>query len=160
MRFFQSVAVVVLSLLALSTARPAQKAPAPSDETICDTDGPRPDRDETLHEQIATTANGPIGYYRFGQGHPLILITGYRANLSEWNASFLAELAKTNQVILFDNRGIGRSPPDLANYDAQTLARDTSSLINALGLRLGDSSRMVYGRHDRTASGRLIISFY
>src|SRR5258705_7882096 len=55
-------------------------------------------------EQIAQTARGPLAYYRFGHGSPLLLVTGYRATMSEWDAAFLAELAKHHDVIIFDNR--------------------------------------------------------
>ena len=44
-------------------------------------------------EQIADTPPGPLAYYRFGHGSPLLLVTGYRATMSEWDATFLAELA-------------------------------------------------------------------
>lgn len=132
-RIFQSIAVIALSSLTLSTLQAAPITPSASDDMICSTDGARPDHDEALQEQIAATANGPIAYYRFGQGKPLVLITGYRADLSEWNTRFLAELAKSNQVILFDNRGLGRSATDLENYRVDTLARDTSALIRVLG---------------------------
>lgn len=132
-RIFQSIAMIALSFLASSTVQAAPITPSPSDDMTCSTDGARSDRDEALQGQIAATANGPIAYYRFGQGNPLVLITGYRADLSEWNTHFLAELAKSNQVILFDNRGIGRSATNLENYRVDTLARDTSALIKALG---------------------------
>jgi pimeloyl-ACP methyl ester carboxylesterase len=118
--------------LAISSA---QGAPVTYPENmICATDNARPDRDSTLHEQVASTANGPIGYYRFGHGSPLVLITGYRATLSEWNAYFLAELAKHHDVIIFDNRGIGQSEPGDTRYRVTDLAHDTASLIRTLGL--------------------------
>jgi pimeloyl-ACP methyl ester carboxylesterase len=128
-------AVIGLATLALFPSSAAQ-ATAPvsaAENMVCSADTARPDRNMELHEQFAQTENGSVGYYRFGQGSPLILITGYRAALSEWNTYFLAELAKRHEVIVFDNRGIGRSAADIANYHAQDLARDTSALIKTLG---------------------------
>lgn len=86
-------------------------------------------------EQIAQTSRGPLAYYRFGQGSPLLLITGYRATMSEWDAAFLAELAKHHDVIVFDNRGIGRSMPDASNFTISEMARDTAALIDTLALK-------------------------
>lgn len=87
------------------------------------------------HERVAPTSRGPIGYYRFGRGSPILLVTGFRATLSEWNAKFLSELAKRHEVIVFDNRGIGRSIPEASNFSLRDMAADTLSLIDALKLQ-------------------------
>jgi pimeloyl-ACP methyl ester carboxylesterase len=86
-------------------------------------------------EQIADTSRGPLAYYRFGHGSPLLLVTGYRATMSEWDAGFLAELAKHHDVIVFDNRGIGRSMPDASSFTIDDMARDTAALIDTLELK-------------------------
>jgi pimeloyl-ACP methyl ester carboxylesterase len=132
---FAANAVIGTATLAFIASSPAQAASLTAAEkaTICKVDAARPDRDMDVQEQIAQSANGPLGYYRFGKGRPLVLITGYRATLSEWNSYFLGELAKSHEVIVFDNRGVGRSTMDTANYRAEDLARDTSSLIKTLG---------------------------
>jgi pimeloyl-ACP methyl ester carboxylesterase len=124
--------MAVLALLAGTTAQGETVTASPQEDMICNVDAARADRDAALHEQVVLTVNGPIGYYRFGQGSPLVLITGYRAALSEWNAYFLTELAKKHEVIVFDNRGIGRSASDIANYHIDDLARDTLALIKEL----------------------------
>jgi pimeloyl-ACP methyl ester carboxylesterase len=103
------------------------------EDMICSKDSARPDQDLNLHEQIAQTERGPIGYYRFGHGSPLILITGYLSTLSEWNAFFLSELANKYEVIVFDNRGIGQSATSTSNYRVEDLALDTAALVKALG---------------------------
>jgi pimeloyl-ACP methyl ester carboxylesterase len=87
-----------------------------------------------LQEQVAQTSRGPLGYYRFGRGTPILLVTGFRATLTEWNATFLAELARHHQVIVFDNRGIGRSIPDATSFTVEDMAQDTDALIGALQL--------------------------
>jgi pimeloyl-ACP methyl ester carboxylesterase len=86
-------------------------------------------------EQIADTSRGPLAYCRFGHGNPLLLVTGYRATMSEWDAAFLAELAKRHDVIVFDNRGIGRSMPDASSFTIEDMASDTAALINTLALK-------------------------
>ncbi|MDE1010843.1 MAG: alpha/beta hydrolase [Paraburkholderia fungorum] len=87
------------------------------------------------HEQIADTPRGPLAYYRFGHGSPLLLVTGYRATMSEWDATFLAELAKHHDVIVFDNRGIGRSMPNASSFTINDMASDTAALIDTLALK-------------------------
>ncbi len=87
-------------------------------------------------EHVAQTSRGPIAYYRFGHGSPILLVTGFRATLSEWDATFLAELAKHHYVIVFDNRGVGRSIPNAADFTVEDMARDTAALIDDLKLHV------------------------
>ena len=101
----------------------------------CSSVAPRPDRDGALKEEVLSTPNGSIGYFRFGHGSPIVLITGYRATVAEWNAYFLAALAKHHEVIVFDNRGIGQSQAHNASYTARDLAGDTVALIRGLNLK-------------------------
>ncbi|GLQ51813.1 alpha/beta fold hydrolase [Dyella flava] len=105
------------------------------EEMLCGSDPLRPDRHIALQEQVLTTSTGSIGYFRFGQGSPIVLITGYRASMAEWNAYFLEALAKHHEVIIFDNRGIGLSQTRAAAYGIKDLANDTASLIRALQLK-------------------------
>jgi pimeloyl-ACP methyl ester carboxylesterase len=123
-------------LVAALTTSPAQAAAVTyQEEMLCGADLPRPDRDPALREQIAHTANGSVGYYRFGHGSPIVLVTGYRASMGEWNAYFLGELAKNHDVIIFDNRGIGESKANDKHYRVEDLARDTAALIRTLHLK-------------------------
>jgi pimeloyl-ACP methyl ester carboxylesterase len=129
------IGAVASVFLASSTVWGNSIHPAPFEDMLCSADDVRPDRVTTLKEQIALTPSGPISYYRFGRGDPLILITGFRATLSEWNAYFLDELAKKHDVIVFDNPGTGRSTMNVADYGIDALARDTSTFLNSLGIR-------------------------
>ncbi|HEF5875073.1 TPA: alpha/beta hydrolase [Burkholderia cenocepacia] len=88
-----------------------------------------------LRERIAHTANGDIAYYRFGSGSPIVLQTGFRASIGEWNADFVHRLAQHHDVIVFDNRGIGRSIPDAARFTVRDMASDLHALIDALALK-------------------------
>lgn len=101
----------------------------------CGSDTFRQDREAGLKEQVLETPNGSIGYFRFGHGSPIVLITGYRASMAEWNAYFLSDLAKHHEVVVFDNRGIGRSQMRAASYSVRDLATDTAELIEGLELK-------------------------
>lgn len=87
-----------------------------------------------VQAQVLDTGHGKIGYVRFGHGSPIVLITGYRSTIAEWNAHFLAELARHHEVIVFDNRGVGESQTQDAGYGARDLAGDTAALLQGLGV--------------------------
>lgn len=75
---------------------------------------------------------GKIEYYRFGKGTPIVLITGYFANVKAWNRSFLKALASEHDVIIFDNRNVAGSTNTSKNYKAMDLAEDTKYLLDGL----------------------------
>src|ERR1700761_607137 len=128
--------VAIASLLAGTFSRPVEARtviyPA---ENACPVVANRPDRNPSIREQIAHTPRGDIAYYRFGKGSPIVLQTGYRATLSEWDTAFLTGLARRHEVIVFDNRGIGRSEPDASAFTAKDMADDLDALISTLKLR-------------------------
>jgi pimeloyl-ACP methyl ester carboxylesterase len=103
-----------------------------SPEPMCKTTNPQTGIAASAVEQIADTPRGPIAYYRLGTGSPLVLVTGFRATLTEWDAGFLTELAKHHDVIVFDNRGVGRSEPNAKTFTIEDMARDTAALIDTL----------------------------
>jgi len=73
-------------------------------------------------------------YEEFGQGEPLIFISGFTADHNVWmlvNQLF----SQTHRVILFDNRGVGQSDvPDLP-YTIEMMAEDTIRLCDALDIK-------------------------
>lgn len=128
------LALVVAALCTtLLTNANAARVSAP-DELTCSAADARPDRNASLQEQTVATPASTIGYYRFGHGSPIVLITGYRASMGEWNASLLGELARTHDVIVFDNRGIGKSASQYIDYGIEDMASDAAALITGLKL--------------------------
>jgi pimeloyl-ACP methyl ester carboxylesterase len=78
--------------------------------------------------------NGISLYYEVhGQGQPLVLIMGLRRNLVWWYRQ-LPELSRHFRVIVFDNRGAGRSDQPDVPYSIKLLAADTAGLMVTLGL--------------------------
>ena len=88
-----------------------------------------------LQQQIMPIEDGQLAYYRFGHGSPIVLITGYGATMSEWNTTFLQTLAKSHEVIVFDNRGVGDSHFSSTSYTMDDLSNDTTMLITGLHLQ-------------------------
>jgi 3-oxoadipate enol-lactonase len=78
--------------------------------------------------------NGIELYYEVhGAGEPLLLIMGFGANTTGWEAQ-IPEFSREFQVIAFDNRGAGRSekPPEM--YSIHQMADDAAALLEALGV--------------------------
>jgi pimeloyl-ACP methyl ester carboxylesterase len=76
-----------------------------------------------------------IGYRQFGHGPDLIMVPGDTAPMSLWLPYLLHPLAAHFRVTIFDNRGVGYSSDDLSRpLTVPLMARDTSGLIEALGL--------------------------
>lgn len=74
-----------------------------------------------------------IYYELHGQGHPLILISGFGCDHSFW-LPLIEPLSKKFQVLLFDNRGSGQTKGDNKNFIIETLALDALTLSKALKL--------------------------
>lgn len=87
-----------------------------------------------LHPEMISVQQNKIEYFRFGQGTPIVLISGYSANISSWNKFFLADLANKHEVIIFNNRNVGESFHTAAPYNTESLAEDTHQLIEKLHL--------------------------
>jgi len=78
------------------------------------------------------TANGCQLYYEVhGEGDPLVLIMGLRRNL-EWWYNQIDALSRHFKVIMFDNRGAGRSEKPQMTYSIGLFAEDTARLMDAL----------------------------
>jgi 3-oxoadipate enol-lactonase len=74
-------------------------------------------------------------YERRGDGEPLLLIQGLGGNGLHWGEPFLTALERDLEVVVYHNRGAGRSAP-LAGADLTTasLAGDALALLDALEL--------------------------
>ena len=75
-----------------------------------------------------------IYYEMHGQGDPLVLIMGLRRN-AEWWYRQIPTLSKHFQVLVFDNRGAGRTDKPKMDYSIRLFADDTAGLMEALGIR-------------------------
>jgi pimeloyl-ACP methyl ester carboxylesterase len=50
-----------------------------------------------------------IAYKVIGNGKPIIFLSRFRGTLNDWDPAFVDAVAKSYQVILFDQAGVGRS---------------------------------------------------
>lgn len=72
-------------------------------------------------------------YEEHGSGEPLLLIMGWGGNAASWEPQ-LAGLSENFRVIIFDNRGAGRSSAPDEPYSIAQMATDTARLMEALEL--------------------------
>lgn len=73
-------------------------------------------------------------YYEIhGKGYPLILIRGFGSNADHWYCQVPA-FSERYAVVVFDNRGIGRSDKPDIPYTMSMMAEDTVGLMDALDL--------------------------
>lgn len=78
--------------------------------------------------------NGIKIYYEiYGEGYPLLLIGGLGSQIQSW-AVQVPIYSKHFQVIVFDNRGAGKSDKPDVPYTTELMADDASMLLDALGI--------------------------
>ena len=82
-----------------------------------------PVRDLQVHHEL-----------RGDTGPPLLCIMGWRANLDWWPPPLIAALAAKHRVILYDNRGAGRTGDPGGPIAMETLADDAAALLEALAI--------------------------
>jgi 3-oxoadipate enol-lactonase len=78
-------------------------------------------------------------YYEIhGEGEPLLLIMGLGGHILDWGWVLPERLAEGRSVIVFDNRGAGRSDQPAGPYSIAEMANDTVALLDALGIERAD----------------------
>ena len=80
-----------------------------------------------------------VAYRELGEktGVPVVFLHHLTANMDEWDPSVVNGLAQNHHVILFDNRGIGKSEGKTPD-DVTEMAHDAEAFIDALGLESVD----------------------
>jgi len=74
-------------------------------------------------------------YYEIhGEGHPLLLIAGLNADHASW-IGVRGRLARHFRVIVFDNRGSGRSDVPDTPYSIRDMAGDAAGLLDHLRIQ-------------------------
>ena len=80
--------------------------------------------------------NGIKLYYEVhGEGFPLVMIMGLGADSNWWPPRIIEELSEDYKVVVFDNRGAGRSDKPDNRYTIDLMADDVLGLLDYLGIR-------------------------
>jgi pimeloyl-ACP methyl ester carboxylesterase len=114
------LALAALALVALAIPSVAQAA-APSPYI-------------TANTKTVKAGKIRLGYRSFGQGSPVVFVMGLFGTMDNWDPALLDPLAKHHRVIVFDNRGIGRSTETSKSFTIHDMGEDTANLIKALKL--------------------------
>ena len=81
-------------------------------------------------------ANGQTLYYEIhGDGDPLVLVMGIGYDSTLWTLHQVPALAQHFQVILLDNRDVGRSGKASRAYTISDMADDVAGLLDALAIQ-------------------------
>src|SRR5215210_6487741 len=91
---------------------------------------------KTEHVQVGDIN---IAYKRFGQGKPILFISGTSQTKDAWEPTLLSQLAATNHtVIVFDNRGIEETTVGTKPFSIEQFANDTAGLLDTLQIEKAD----------------------
>lgn len=64
---------------------------------------------------------------------PIVMIRGLARSARFW-LDFTSRMARSFRVVIFDNRGVGRSDKPLRPFSTRTMADDVEAVMNAVGL--------------------------
>lgn len=70
----------------------------------------------------------------FGEGDPVVFVHGFGADKRTWIAQ-IPEISKKYKVIVFDNRGAGKSDRPNQKYTMETFADDIAGLLDFLEIK-------------------------
>lgn len=81
-----------------------------------------------------------------GDGYPIVLIMGLTANMDWWDPELVDTLSKNYRVLMFDNRGAGRTvTPREGEFSSELFADDTAGLMKAKGIERANILSMSMG---------------
>ena len=94
---------------------------------------------ETAPTEIVEAAGTRFAYRRLGlrDGPPLICLQHFSGTMDSWDPAVVNALAEGRQVIVFDNKGLGKSSGATPDSVAP-MAGDAASFISALGFTTVD----------------------
>lgn len=75
-----------------------------------------------------------IYYDVHGDGFPLVMVMGFLGNAGCWDPRMLPDLSARFKVIVFDNRGAGRTDVSDKEFSIKLLAEDTVGLMDVLNV--------------------------
>lgn len=79
-----------------------------------------------------------LAWRSYGQGAPLLLITGYGATMEAWPEALLADLSRDHRVVVFDNRGMAFSTlakgAEGQAFSYAQFASDAEAVLRGLGI--------------------------
>lgn len=90
---------------------------------------------QSVAAQSVRVGDIDVSYRIIGDGYPLLLITGYSATMDMWDSHMIKTLSSRYKLILFDNRGIGKTTASEKPFTIELFAEDTIGLMDALKIQ-------------------------
>ena len=79
-----------------------------------------------------------LAYRSIGHGEPVVMIMGLGGTMDAWLPQLVDRIGRGRRIVVFDNRGTGRSSAGSKPITVRTMAGDTHGLIRALRLKQPD----------------------
>lgn len=76
-----------------------------------------------------------IAYRIYGKGRALVLIMGHLGTMDMWHSTLLKMLSGHYKVIVFDNRGMGRTSSSRKKFTIKLFADDIARLLSRLRIK-------------------------
>ena len=81
-----------------------------------------------------------------GDGYSIVLVMGLTANMDWWDPKLVDALSRKYRVLMFDNRGAGRTmTPADGEFTCEMFADDTVALMDAKGIKQANILSMSMG---------------
>ncbi len=75
-----------------------------------------------------------LHYEVTGHGDPLMMVMGLGGSSAAWAPELIAELERSFQTIIYDNRGTGKSDKPDVPYSLEMFAADAIAILDELKL--------------------------
>lgn len=93
----------------------------------------QPQKTQLERTQIASKDGTQLYYKQWGEGRPVILISGWPLSADSWDDVALNLAENGFKAIAYDRRGFGRSEQPWTGYHYDTLADDLAAVIEQTG---------------------------